>query len=126
MILEIAGVRLHNPLNNRKHWRTVARRGKTEKAIATGILHAYRPPSLPVSVTLTRVAPRAFDSDNLAAACKHVRDAVAAWLGVDDADPRVAWSYAQAKAPARTYGVRIELTPHPQHQHPTPTPNETP
>ena len=39
-------------------------------------------------VTLTRVSPRALDSDNLAYAFKAVRDEVAAYFGVNDNDPR--------------------------------------
>lgn len=31
---------------------------------------------------------------------------VAAWLGVDDADPRVTWQYGQRRG---EYGVRIEI-----------------
>ncbi len=49
-------------------------------------------------VTLTRVAPRMLDDDNLQGACKGVRDAVAKLLGVGDgpAGP-LAWGYAQAR-----------------------------
>lgn len=51
-------------------------------------------------VTLTRVAPRKLDDDNLAFAFKGIRDEIAAYFGVDDADPRIAWRYEQAKGPA--------------------------
>jgi hypothetical protein len=64
---------------------------------------AEDPPALPVVVTLTRIAPRRLDSDNLQGGCKAARDEVAAWLGVDDADPRVEWRYEQSKA----LGVRV-------------------
>ena len=71
-------------------------------------------PSLPLIVTVTRVAPgRGLDAhDNLPGACKHVVDAVAKWLGIDDRDPRVSWRYDQ-KADGRTVGVgiRIEVRP---------------
>ena len=72
------------------------------------------PPALPLLVTVTRVAPgRGLDAhDNLPGACKHVVDAVAKWLGIDDRDPRVSWRYDQ-KADGKTVGVgiRIEVRP---------------
>lgn len=52
-----------------------------------------------------RVAPGRLDDDNLARACKAVRDEVAAWLGVDDGDPRISWVTAQEKSSA--YATRI-------------------
>lgn len=60
-----------------------------------------------LSVTLTRFAPRAFDSDNVQGAFKSVRDGVADALGVKDDDPRIAWVYKQAKS--KLYGIRIEI-----------------
>ena len=44
---------------------------------------------------MVRLGGRAMDGDNLAGAFKAVRDAVATFLGVDDADPRVKWSCRQ-------------------------------
>ncbi|AAK94359.1 hypothetical protein Mx8p24 [Myxococcus phage Mx8] len=57
-------------------------------------------------VRLTRVAPRALDSDNLAASLKSVRDEVCACLRVDDATPLVRWEYRQEKGPEV---VRVEV-----------------
>jgi hypothetical protein len=69
--------------------------------------HAWR---WPVTVTLTRVAPRQLDAeDNLTAALKAVRDEVAAQLGVDDRDARVTWRYGQERGGAREHAVRIEV-----------------
>jgi hypothetical protein len=58
-------------------------------------------------VTFVRLAPRALalDSDNLISCAKHVRDALAVLLGVNDRDPRVEWRVQQEKA--KNYGVRI-------------------
>jgi len=48
--------------------------------------------------------------DNLRGALKAVRDQVATWLGVDDADPRVTWEYGQAvDGRPRYQAVRIEV-----------------
>jgi len=67
-------------------------------------------PALPLTVTVTRVAPgRGLDPhDNLPGACKHVVDAIAAWIGIDDRDPRITWRYDQC-ADGRTIGVGIRV-----------------
>jgi hypothetical protein len=59
-------------------------------------------------VTITRVSPGRLDDDGATASAKHVRDAVATWLGVDDADHRVRFVVEQAKGPA---SVRIAVGP---------------
>jgi len=43
------------------------------------------------AVVLTRVSPRPFDDDNLAAAFKSIRDGMAARWEVDDGGPDVVW-----------------------------------
>lgn len=72
------------------------------------MLRGHRVPDLPVRVTLTREALRTMDDDGNAASFKGVRDQVAEWLGLDDADPRVTWEYRQAKA--KGFNVLIEIT----------------
>lgn len=62
-----------------------------------------------LAVTLTRIAPRALDSDNLAGSQKHVRDGVADALGINDRDPRVTWLYAQERGRKGEYAVRIDI-----------------
>jgi hypothetical protein len=49
------------------------------------------------AVVLTRVSPRPFDDDNLAAAFKSVRDGMAARWEVDDGGPDVVWLYDWCK-----------------------------
>lgn len=58
-------------------------------------------PDLPATITICRVGPRTLDGDNLQGACKYVRDAIAAFLGVDDADERLTWVYEQQKGKYR-------------------------
>lgn len=62
----------------------------------------------PWTVTVTRVAPGSgLDGhDNLATACKHVIDEVAAWMGVDDRDERVEWRVEQEHGP---WGARVRI-----------------
>lgn len=62
---------------------------------------------LPVSVSLTRISANFLDDDNVRGALKSVRDEVAAWIGVDDRDPRVLWHYGQLKKPRHIFGVHI-------------------
>ena len=96
----IAGLTPKSPLNNREHWRVVAHRAKKEREAARLVMLAQgRPPTLPITVELTRHGIRLLDDDNLAAAMKHVRDGVADWLGVDDGDPGITWVVKQRKAP---------------------------
>src|SRR3974390_2058721 len=59
--------------------------------------------AIPCTVTLTRHAPRALDSDNLQTAFKWIRDEVADCVigfksnGRNDSDPRLTWVYKQEK-----------------------------
>lgn len=108
VVVELPGLRLVNPLNNRQGWRAVSGRGKREKAATHAALMGRRAPPGPWVVTITRVSPGRLDDDGATAAAKHVRDAVATWLGVDDADHRVRFLVEQAKGPA---GVRIAVGP---------------
>lgn len=65
----------------------------------------------PLIVTMTRVAPSAgLDSDNAVGSMKHVRDAVAKVLGIDDRSPLVDWRVEQRKGPWATE-IRIEMNP---------------
>jgi hypothetical protein len=99
--------------NVREHWATRASRARNHRGQAWLMLRAEfgQPPvpTGPVAVTLTRIAPRALDSDNLSSSFKALRDGVADWLRIDDGDERVTWLYQQERGPARTYAVRIEV-----------------
>ena len=48
-----------------------------------------------VVVSLVGHRRRKLDDDNFVGACKHLRDAIAASLGLDDGDPRLRWEYGQ-------------------------------
>jgi hypothetical protein len=87
-------------LNDREHHMTRARRVKAERYAVGILLNTHRKPQLPCVVILTRQGPTRvqLDGDNLQGALKAVRDVVANWLGVDDADERVRWEYMQAKS----------------------------
>lgn len=92
--------------NNREHHYARARRVKREREAVAWVLLGKPRPALPVVAHLVRLAPsNGLDDDNLRQALKAVRDQVAVWLGVDDRDPRVTWTYGQQRA---AWGVRIE------------------
>jgi hypothetical protein len=106
-------LRLTGSLNSREHWAARAKRVKRER-IETA--KAWRALAQPVRtgtghwvVTLTRIAPRRTDSDNLAGRLKGVRDQVAAELHIDDGNERVEWRYAQRKGVPRAHAVEVTV-----------------
>lgn len=107
----IPGLRLVSEANAHEHWRNRARRAKAQRNLVTLVLRGTVARDMmlvaPLTVTITRIAPsRGLDSDNLVGSAKHVRDAVAAILGVDDRDERVSWHVEQASGP---YGVLVAI-----------------
>jgi hypothetical protein len=94
--------RLHD-----EHPGSRARRVRGERAAVREALAPLPLPEGPWLVRLFRLAPRRLDDDNATASMKAVRDEVAAWLGVDDRDPRVRFIVEQERA--KTYAVRIEV-----------------
>lgn len=108
-------VRIISEANSRQHWRKAAARKRLHRQTARLVLQQYARPmgeSERFTVTLTRVAPRKLDDDNLASGFKAVRDGVADWLGINDGSPRIRWEYAQHKGDAGHYTawVKVEWT----------------
>ena len=62
-----------------------------------------------LTVTMTAHLKTRMDGDNLANALKPVRDGLADWLGVDDADGRVRWECGQVETRGKI-GVCVVLT----------------
>lgn len=115
VILTAKGLRLVNASNAREHWRTRHRRVAGERAVLGGALAPMAPPPGPWRVTITRDGRGTMDDDGLAASAKGVRDAVAAWLGVDDAPGApVTWRYGQRRA--RGYAVTVHVEGEDAHQ----------
>lgn len=98
--------------NLREYWAVKHRRNKAQQGAVLAVIHqmglsAWRPP-LPVTVTLTRQGSRLLDSGNLESSFKHVQDAVASWMQVDDGDRgSVSWEYEQCLGLSGTF-ARIE------------------
>lgn len=100
--------------NVRMHWAAKHRLAKGQRTPVGLVMRtalAAHPARLPLEVTLTRIAPRELDDDNLRGALKSVRDGVADALGLDDRDSRVVWAYGQRKGVPKEQAVEIRLVP---------------
>lgn len=64
---------------------------------------------LPLVVTLTRIAPRSLDSDNLASAAKACRDGISDALGIDDGAKGLTWLYAQRKGKPHEVALEVRI-----------------
>lgn len=104
-------LKIESTANLREHWRKRAHRTQLHRRQAFAALRQALPsPGIRRSlVTLTRIAPRQLDDDNLAHAFKAVRDGVADWLGLPDNHPDVQWKYAQRKGKPKTYAAEIVI-----------------
>lgn len=101
--------------NARGHWSRRAKRAKGQRHVAGLALRSQLAGApLPVVVTLTRIAPRMLDDDNLRGALKAVRDGVADALGLDDRDVRATWVYVQERRGVGQYAVEIQVAPRAQ------------
>lgn len=105
-------LRLVSEANQSEHWATKMRRKKAQQSAialtfppwARGVMKGKGWPKC--VVLLIRQGPRAMDPDNNAGSFKHVQDAIAAQLGIDDGDSRIAWTYEQAKG---DYAVTVQV-----------------
>ena len=110
MTMPILQLKLVSVLNLRECWQKRAARAKLHRESAYHhciLVFGVVRPKLPVVVTLTRLAPRELDSDNLQSGGKAVRDGVADYFSTDDRNPGIEWQYKQEKA--KDYGIRIEI-----------------
>jgi len=110
MIRVSVPIRVVSVMNTREHHQARARRAKLHRQSAHWAMEQTRTrPALPCIVTMTRIAPREMDGDNLQAGMKACRDGVADWLGLDDADARITWAYAQRKGKPKEYAVEVSI-----------------
>lgn len=101
-------IRLPSLANSRLDWRRLARMKREQKALTKVFFNRIEVPPLPLLVTITRLGPRRLDDDNLASACKYVRDAIADVVGMDDGSDLYTWRYEQKIS--KVYGVDVEIT----------------
>lgn len=117
----IPGLTVKSELNAREHWVRVHRRKREQRDAVTAELRlrgGYAPRGALATAPLLRVRMvrvydgrgRQMDSDNLDGAFKAIRDAIALWLGRDDAPGcGVEWETGQERG--ESAGVRIEVEP---------------
>lgn len=105
-------------VRSQEHWSARHTRVKTQRrAVYDGLLTLWGPGflvGLPLLVTLTRIAPRALDDDNLAAACSACRDGVSDWLAGmpvkgQDRQEGLAWRYGQQYIAPKFFAVEIRV-----------------
>jgi len=110
--ITIPGLRLESEANKRDKWAAVKRAKEQRYSVAIRIASFKRSrPPLPVILTITRIAPRLLDDDNLARACKAVRDEIAKAYSVDDRDDAITWRYSQRTGKPREYACEILIEP---------------
>lgn len=123
-LVVVAPIKTVSEANAHEHWRARQKRAKAQRSAAVILTAAhaatagivvssgnYYALAGPMVVTLTRIAPRSLDSDNLAGSAKHVRDGIADALGIDDRNPIVEWRYAQRRGAPKQYAVEIHISP---------------
>jgi hypothetical protein len=76
-------------------WAMRARRARKQWTAVGRALQGHKPPPGPWVVSLHRAGWNRLDTDGLVTASKHVRDALAHWLGVDDRSTRIRWVLSQ-------------------------------
>lgn len=125
----IPGLRLVSEANAREHRLKTWRRKNDQQNLVRCAFIAAKIAELPpalrrtsgsVLVEITRVAPRAFDTDNLQISAKHVRDEIAYWLAPVDAVKRrgddsptgpIRWApVEQRKGAPGEYGVEVRIS----------------
>ena len=109
-------IRLLSEANLMEHWAVRDKRRQEMKDVIRmywKVAH-IRDISLPITITLTRLAPRTLDSDNLVTAFKSSRDTIADLIipglqpGRADDNPDMEFVYKQEKSKA--YGINIRIS----------------
>ena len=109
----LLAIRTESEANLRENWHVKAKRVQTQRSITRVMVKqkfGKATTGAGYTVTLTRIAPRALDDDNLPRSFKAIRDGVADALGTDDSTrSNLRWRYAQEKGPPKQYAVRIQI-----------------
>ena len=109
-------LRLSNAKSSHQHWSKRRQRVQFERQYVYDRLTMLWEDGpllgLPLTIVLTRIAPRALDDDNLRFACSAVRDAVSDWLAGtylkgDDRQIGLDWTYEQRCLCPHFYAVEI-------------------
>lgn len=95
--------------NTRMSWQAMASLKKKQRKVTALSLAGKEIPSPPLVVTITRVGPSKLDDDNLASACKYIRDQIAKMIGIDDGSSLYTWQYRQRIERGRPQGAEVEI-----------------
>jgi hypothetical protein len=110
-----ASMRVESVANKTEHWSKKFKRNKNQELIIKFMLIGQEKLKMPVRITLTRVAPRALDYDNLISACKHYVDVISDWIypglqpGRADGMKGMEWHYKQEKGRPKEYLLKINI-----------------
>ena len=114
MILSLkVPIRIQSESNLREHWTKKHKRQKKQKLVLRQYLMTLEKPSLPVEITLVRIAPRQIDVDNMWSGVKIAIDTIADWLipghmpGIADGDRRLTFRVEQKKGDPKEYALKI-------------------
>jgi len=108
-------LRTKSEANLRENWHVKTKRVRMQRQITCIMVRQCRKnwrddlPGTTYVITLTRIAPRPLDSDNLARSFKAIRDGIADALEINDGSKRLVWNYGQEKGLPKKYAVRIEI-----------------
>lgn len=110
-------MRLPNLANVRMHYRvrskTVAEQRETVTWALMGAgMHRFNAPTAesPWTVTLVRTSPQRMDDDGVVCSLKGVRDAIAAFVGVDDRHRHIVrYVYDDARGPKVGVEIYVEV-----------------
>jgi len=110
-IIYTLNVKTVSEANSREHWAAKHRRSKAQRALALAkTLEALNGAVITsATITITRIAPKALDDDNLSRSMKAIRDGIADAIKIDDGDSRVKYKYAQEPIGKHQYSVCIEI-----------------
>lgn len=107
-------IKLLNSVNHGTHWTKSLKQKKQQQQAIKFVLKSHNVTiPLPCTITLTRIAPRPLDDDNLPPTFKWIRDTLADHAipglapGRADSDPRIKWVYSQTKGAPKFYGIEI-------------------
>ena len=116
MISLVLPIRLVSVANLREHWAKKAKRTAEHRSIASMALRKHthlvyeKDKTLKhILISISRIAPRMLDGDNLQSACKGLRDGIADALLVPDNHPNILWEYKQHRGRPKEYAVHVEI-----------------
>ncbi len=108
--------------NNRRgeHWAVAKKRHDTQKLLIRTHMNYYLFQEIPrpCIVTMTRIAPRMMDEDNLIQAFKWIKDELASIIidefkefkpGTCDNNKKIFWEWKQEKGHVRQYAIKIQI-----------------